>query len=153
MRRGGLYFRGMTPELLGLELKQSSVQTRRDAKKVLREGAKRIRDTSIQQCAIDEGNLEEAHELTVVRLSRDNIEVEIEVGGVVNGVDVDEYAWKVHETQVPYGDMPLGPKSQAKNESNPPDRFVGGKFLERAVDENEEDILVAVADILLGDMN
>jgi hypothetical protein len=148
----GLYFRGLTPDQLAVQLDTASASTRREAKKALREGAKQIMGTSVQQCAIDEGNLEEAHELTIVRLSQDNMEVEIEVGGVVNGVDVDDYAWMVHETQAPYGDMPLGPKSQAKNAGNPADRFVGGKFLERAADEHEDDILNSVADILLGDI-
>jgi hypothetical protein len=144
-------WKGFTPDMFVAELERASTETRRDSKKVMRAGAKEILETSQQQAPVDDGELEKAHELTVVKLNRDDMEVEITVGGIVDGVDVDTYAWEMHEFQTPYGDIPLGPKSQEKNDSNPPGRFVGGKFLERAVDEHEEGIVAAVANTLPGD--
>lgn len=144
-------WQGFTPEMFIQELEQSSTATRRDSKKELRTGAKEILETSRQQAPVDDGQLEKAHELRTVKLNKDDMEVEITVGGFVDGVNVDVYAWEMHEFQTPYGDIPLGPGSQAKNDANPPDRFVGGKFLERAVDEHEDAIVERVANTLPGD--
>lgn len=108
-------------------------------------------ETSKEMCPVDDGELEQAHRLNVVRLNKDDMEVEIEVGGIVNGVDVSAYAWEQHERLAPYGDMHLGPKSEAKDAANPPERFVGGKFLERAADIHEEDIASKLYQTMPGD--
>lgn len=125
------------------ELTRSSTQTRRESKKVMRERAKEILEESKAGAPIDEGNLEDAHQLAVTRLSKDNIEIEIVVGGYVGGRDVDDYAWVMHEA-----DYNLGPLSLIKNQSS--FVFVGPKFLERAVDNNEEAMIEAIADTLPG---
>lgn len=126
------------------ELTRSTTETRRRSKSVMRQKAKKILEASQEGAPIDEGNLEAAHELAITRLSKDNLEVEITVGGVVNDRDVDEYAWIMHET-----DYNLGPRSEAKARSV--SREVGPKFLERAVDDHEDELVEAVADTLPGD--
>lgn len=146
-----LTWRGLSADDFAEFLEDSSVITRRESKRVLRQGAKDIMEASKQMAPVDDGELEEAHEIAVVRLNKDDMEVEITVGGNVGGVDVDEYAWEQHETLTPAGDWQLGKRSQAKNASNPPNRSVGGKFLERAVDEYEDEIAIKIADTLPGD--
>lgn len=146
-----LKWRGFTAENFADELERSMTSTRRQSKVAMRAGAKLILETSREQCPIDDGELEKAHSLDIVRLSKDNMEVEITVGGIVDGVDVDVYAFEMHEFQTPYGPIPLGLRSQIKNDRNHPNRFVGGKFLERAVDEHEEGIVSRIEATLPGD--
>ena len=146
-----LTWRGLSADDFAEFLEDSSTITRRESKRVLRQGAKDIMEASKQMAPIDDGELEEAHEIAVVRLNKDEMEVEITVGGNVGGVDVDEYAWEQHESLTPAGDWQLGPRSKAKNASNPANRPVGGKFLERAVDEYEDEIAIKIADTLPGD--
>lgn len=133
------------------EFVRSTTKTRRDSKKVMREGSKKILEASKQMAPVDEHRLEQAHELAVTRLNKDDMEVVIAVGGVVDGVDVDEYAWVQHERLAPAGDLQPGEKSLAKSVTNPAGRYVGGKFLDRAVDELEPSILEALAATLPGD--
>lgn len=146
-----VYWRGFTPQDLGEFLDLSATETRRESKKRLRLGAKEIMDASKQMAPVDHGNLEGAHRLETVRLNKDDMEVVVSVGGVVNGVDTDEYVMEQHERlePAPGADMQLGLKSQQKDAVNPPNRQVGGKFLERAGDALEEQIISDVAATLI----
>ena len=148
----GLRWEGLTPENIIAEFERSATITRRESKKSLRRGAKDILEVSKSQAPIDDGQLEKAHELSIVRLNKDEMGVEITVGGTVDGVDVDFYAAEVHERMAPYGDINLGPRSRAKDDAKTvAHRFVGGKFLERAADELQEGIIQSVANTLPGD--
>lgn len=146
-----LSWKGFTPEQFIAELTGSAARTRRESKKVMRQGAKEILAVSKENAPIDEGDLEAAHELSIVRLNKDDMMIEITVGGTVNGTDVDSYAWLMHERLAPYGDLNLGPKSIEKNNSNPTGHFVGGKFLDRAIDELEPEIIERIKNTLPGD--
>lgn len=146
MSEDGLSWSGFSADDFIDELEASSAKTRRDAKVVLRAGAKEIMAASQQMCPVDEGNLEEAHHIEELRLSEDYMELEIDVSGFVGNRDVDEYAMIMHEAF-----YDLGPLSQLKNERNPPNRSVGRKYLERAGDQLEEKIGDQIADTLMGD--
>lgn len=60
--------------------------------------------------------------------------VAVDVGGTVDGVDVDDYALLMHEGLAPYGSGAFqpGPATKAKGGQ------AGGKFLERAYKEREQ---------------
>lgn len=146
----GLRWKSRTGDQLANELERSTTVSRRESKRVMRAGAKEVLEASRQMAPIDDGELEAAHELQVVRLNKDDITIEITVGGVVNDVNVDNYAWIQHERLEPFGDLRLGPRSRQKDMSNPPNRRVGGKFLERAIEEIEPEIVAALAKVLPG---
>jgi hypothetical protein len=117
------------------------------------QGAKDIMQASREMAPVDEGNLEEAHEITQIRLNEDYSELEISVGGEHGGRNVDDYAMIVHEFVSPFGSGTrghIGLKSEIKDASNPPGRPVGGKFLERALDLLEDSIAEKVAATLPG---
>lgn len=150
----GLNWTGFTLDNWLDEFEESTTLTRREAKKELYQGAKDIMEASKEMAPVDEGNLEEAHSIEQVRLNQDYSEVEIVVGGEHGGRDVDEYAMIVHEGVAPYGSGTagyIGEKSQEKDAGNPGDRRVGGKFLERAVDLLEPEIVERVASTLPGE--
>lgn len=153
MSSSGLSFAGFDFDGLIEEFEASTAQTRRDSKKVLNQGARDIMRASQQMAPVDEGNLEQAHHIEEIRLNQDQLSLEISVGGEVHGRNVDEYATIMHEalkTPDGGGTLNLGPKSEAKDASNPHDRRVGGKFLERAVDLFEEELISRLAETLPG---
>ena len=150
----GLRWEGFSADDFAEFLDVSSARTRRESKKVLRQGAKDIMEASRQMAPIDEGNLEAAHELALVRLNKDDMQVEISVGGDVGGRNVDEYAEVQHEMLSVNGGSGwnLGDKSKLKNDTRSvPHRTVGGHFLDRAVDEYEDEIAAKLAETLPGD--
>lgn len=69
--------------------------------------------------------------------SNRRLQMVVNVGGVVDGVDVDDYVMEMHEGLAPYGsgEYQLGPASVAKGAG------VGGKFLERAFREREDKLV------------
>jgi hypothetical protein len=111
----------------------------------MRKEAKIIKELSVANSPVDEGNLEAAHAVEEIKKGNERTVIEVGVGGIVNGVDVDAYATEMHE-----GLYSLGPRSEAKQASN--GHIVGRKFLERALDEREpkmkEEIETAVSDAL-----
>ena len=144
----GLRWIGLTPADMAEEFLQSISRTRRESKKIMRRGAATIMETSQKMAPVDDGELEAAHDIAIVRLNQDDMMLEITVGGVVNGVNVDKYAWLQHERLEPYGPWRLGPNSVRKDSVSP--YPVGGKFLERAVDEHEEEIIEEMKEALPG---
>ena len=155
----GLRWEGFSADDFADFLDMSSAKTRRESKKVLRQGAKDIMEASMEMAPIDEGDLEAAHQLALVRLNKDDMQVEISVGGEVGGRNVDEYAEVQHEMLGVNGSKldgnggwKLGDKSDLKNAARShPHRTVGGHFLDRAVDEYEDEIAAKLAQTLPGD--
>jgi len=92
------------------------------------------------------GNLEAAHSARFTRRNRSQITVEVSVGGTVNGVNVDNYVMEMHE-----GDYNLGPNSRIKQAANPRVR-IGRKFLERAVEASEDEIVESIEKLILGEI-
>lgn len=126
------------------EFARSTTKTRRESKVEMRRGAKDIIEESKAGAPVDEHNLENAHSLETVRLSRDNLELEITIGGTHGGRDVDEYANQMHE-----GVYELGDKSKEKDRISPVP--VGPGFLDRAVENHEDEIVNRLFNTLPGD--
>lgn len=151
-----LTFKGPDLDDFLTEFEQSTAQTRREAKKVLYQGAKDVAHSAKRMAPVDTHDLEQAIRVEQVRLNQDYILMEV-------GVDdpsVDDYALLMHENLLPFGaGVPsapgqrpptLGPGSEAKDATNDSEHRVGGKFLERSLDLHEERIVEEVADELLG---
>jgi hypothetical protein len=111
------------------------------ASEALEEGGNAVAQRSRELAPVDLGNLEAAHTVDTKHKGHKVI-VTISVGGHVDGIDVDDYVAEMHE-----GSYELGPRSQAKD--NATGQPVGSKFLERAVDENKDDIEATVREAVL----
>jgi hypothetical protein len=121
-------------------------EARANAKAVAKEEAEIVKKIGEAQAPLDTGELEKAFTLTMNRLRSDRTLFNIEVGGIVNGVDVDEYALKMHESA-----YKLGHLSEVKQARV--GRVVGPKYLERAFDERVEIMTRRVNDALFQGMN
>lgn len=146
---------GFSPEAFVSYLDRATTETRREAKKALYRGAKKILHGSVMMSPVDEHNLEDAHKLDVVRLNKDDMGIEISVGGVVRGEDVSAYAWIIHTGwSNSRGEVnKLGPLSEEKSRNNPApyNGQVGPGYLDRSFDMHSGEIFAEVADTLLGD--
>lgn len=96
-----------------------------------------IMQASQLNAPVDEGDLEAAHSVETKQRPGGSTTV---VG--VGGGEVDVYAMQMHEGLSPYGSGAFqpGPKTIAKGPQ------AGGKFLERAFNDQKDEIAPAVAD-------
>lgn len=120
-----------------LEMKRIGERTNKAALRQLRREAQTIAEISQEQAPVLEGNLEMSHQIVETIGDGRRVEIAIEVGGQVNGVDVNGYLDFIHEAV-----YRLGPKSLEKQ--GRVKRVVGRKFLERARDEREDKIAGAI---------
>ena len=104
------------------------------ARKQMHRGADTIVKEAQLNAPVDKHNLEQSIRKEVDYGFRGRLQIQIIMGGFVNGVNVDEYAVEVHEH---YDDEHPGKGTQKKREQNP-GRYVGAKFLERAVKEQQD---------------
>lgn len=100
------------------------------ARKVMHRQSEIIVEEAKLNAPVDTHELEDSIRLDKGYEDRGRLKIDIVVGGMVRGVDVDQYAMLIHEN---YESMKPGPGTIAKRAANP-GRYVGGKFLERAVD-------------------
>lgn len=102
-----------------------------------RKAMHRMADAVVKQAKInaprDRGNLEESIRKEVQYGYQGRLSIVIVMGGMVGGVDVDEYAIQVHEN---YDDAHPGPTTEYKRTLYPGE-FIGSKFLERAIKKYE----------------
>jgi HK97 gp10 family phage protein len=123
-------------------MKQLGDRVPKQGRKVLDRGADKIVQEAQLNAPVDKHNLEDAIHKEKNYEDRGRLKIDIVVGGQVRGVDVDRYAMMVHENYegmlrvvrkdgTPGGP---GPGTLAKRAANP-GRYVGEKFLERAVDD------------------
>jgi len=141
----GMEFYNDSANGLILRLERAEERTSPARLAMLRRLAKRVMESSQKMCPVDKHNLEDAHHLVEHYGDRNRIEIDVEVGGVVDGVDVDAYATYMHE-----GEYNLGPQSQLKQAVTGEE--VGPKFLERALIEHEaeaDDIIDTIMEALL----
>lgn len=94
------------------------------AREVLKKGAKEIRDTAKAYAPVDEHRLEKAIHILPYQGNQYMLRVTIDVGGVINGRSVDEYAAIVHE----YTWSKRGPLTRLKGPK------AGPRYLVRAVE-------------------
>ena len=112
-------------------LRALAVKVPENARKTMYRAADRVVKEAQLNTPVDEHNLEESIRKVVSYENRGRLQIQIQFGGMVNGVNVDEYALRVHEN---YDDNRPGPGTQAKRAANP-GRYIGRKFLERAITE------------------
>lgn len=126
-------FKELTAELNNIEKRSS-----RGVREALEKGAEKIQDLARKYAPVDEGNLEEsvkiAKEVDILNSRRSKFYVYIDENQPAkDGKTVGFYALRMHE-----GDYRLGKGSQAKAVSS--GLLVGRKFLERAMEDMEEEI-------------
>lgn len=124
--------RALGIEKVKVELRNIGEMVVDNARKTMRASAKRIVKEAQLNAPVDDHQLEKAIHVVRDYGDRGRLEINIEVGGVVDGVNVDDYAALMHE-----GSYNLGPASQQKQAANP-GRIIGPKFLTRAAEEEEE---------------
>ncbi|MFA9261787.1 MAG: HK97 gp10 family phage protein [Undibacterium sp.] len=105
--------------------------------KFMKRAAERIAKEAAMNAPVDLHNLEKSiHVVKSIGENSRRLAIRVIAGGVVNGVNVDEYATKVHEN---YDDENPGPGTASKRAANP-GRHIGSKFLENAVKSEREGI-------------
>lgn len=127
------YTRGYSPKDLMTKLFARKEALDGRLAEVARQGAEDIKDLSVDNSPVDDGELEAAHKVVARDTRRGNAAFDITVGGYVNGVDTDLYATWIHD-----GDYKLGPLSLAKAATG---KNVGRKYLERAFLELKPEIV------------
>ena len=141
-------------EQLMARLRNTAEKVPETARKTMHRGADRIVERARLQSPVDLHNLEESIQKNVGYEDgrRGRLRIDITVGGVVNGVDVDLYAVRVHEAyEVSVAPNGPGPGTLAKMRANPGVR-IGSKFLERALDRERDrltrDMIAAITEVL-----
>jgi len=138
----GLRWKGLSPQSLGHLWAEADRSVRANARRALKEETQEIMEISIEQTPLETGEAEAAHRIVERQGNQYRIGYNIEIGGVVNGVDTDLYIGWLHEDQ----NYNLGKQSEIKNQGS--SRTVGPKFLERAYEEREMDVIRAIREEL-----
>ena len=144
----GLRFDGGDFNELAVSLHNAAKRSTRKVRLTMRRTVNKVKDLSVRQTPVDLHNLEEAHEVTEKRGASNRIEFAVEVGGVVGGRNVDDYAAYVHENYSSVRNV--GEGTLAKRAANP-DIYVGEKFLERAFQTEAADIGEEIADVVIAE--
>jgi HK97 gp10 family phage protein len=119
-----------------------------NARKVMhREAAKVVKKAQLY-APVDKHNLEKAIHIEKSYGTRGRLSISIVVGGVVDGVNVDQYAALIHEN---YESMKPGAETIAKRDANP-GVDIGRKFLERAAAESKKRLESALIKSVMSDM-
>lgn len=133
----GLRWKGLTPKALGTLWTNAARNVRREARDTLREETETIKDLSVQMVPLDTGEAEKSHRVVEKQANQFRMGISIEVGGMVDGVNVDDYILFLHE-----GDYKLGPRSSQKQAGS--SVKVGRKFLDRAYQERRDELIAAI---------
>lgn len=137
----GLEIKGI--EALLANLSQTGDRAVRGVSDEIKRGAKKIQDLAREYAPEDEGNLSESIKVEVDRSGiNGRVQAFVYVDGDAAAEDgtVGDYALAVHEGVAPYGSGGhgrIGEKSMAKDAGR---GVVGGKFMERAVDQLQVEI-------------
>lgn len=133
----GFKWKGPSARQLGIALQNASREGRANARNTAHTEASYIMEIAEDQAPFDTGELEKAFTLRTNRLRSDRTMFNVEVGGVVDGVNVDEYAWIMHESSYNLGELSRVKQSRVG-------RIVGPKYLERAFEEREGPMMQAI---------
>lgn len=118
---------------LAIKLSNIAEKVPANARKVMHRESDKIVKMAQLYAPVDKHNLEQAIHKEVGYEGRGRLTISIVAGGIVNGVNVDQYAAEIHEN---YEGMKPGKGTLAKQAENPGVR-VGGKFLDRAVADSK----------------
>ena len=120
-----------------------------NARKVMHKEADKIVKLAKRMAPEDDAELMDAIHKEISYEARGRLKIDIVVGGVVRGVDVDKYAAEIHEN---YANMKPGPVTIIKRQIEA-DVYVGEKFLERAVRESAPKLRKALIDGIMDGVN
>jgi hypothetical protein len=139
---------------LGVLLQQVGEKAVRGIYAQMKVEAEKLAEKARENAPVDHGDLEKAIKVREAgggrndrgQFARKSIEVYVDEtlpahdsnGRERPGKTVGDYAWEMHEHLTPAGPLQLGPKSQEKDGGS---GKVGGKYLERASDEIEKELL------------
>lgn len=140
-----LTFHGLSANALAAHFTREGQTTSKRALRHMRQVAKMIMDTSIAYSPVDwhgpggpssppGHELEKSHKIVEQFGASSRLEATVEVGGMVGGVNVDLYAFWLHDS---FG-WKLGKGSYAKMMRSPKNK-VGPLFLERALKEHDHE--------------
>lgn len=116
----------------------------------MKAAGKLVAKESARRAPVMDGNLEQSHRSKVIRNNADQIKVEVSIGGMVNGVNVDAYVMEMHES---HGTRYKPGKGTLAKQAADPSVRVGRKFLERALADTEDEILELLEDTLFGEIS
>ena len=116
------------------DLRNIGETVERNARKVMHARANVIVKEAKLNAPEDTHALEDSIRKEVDYEYRGRLHISVVMGGSVDGVNVDAYAYEVHEH---YSAMGVGPGTMAKRIANP-GRLVGEKFLTRAAEGQQE---------------
>lgn len=123
---------------LAAELRNVGERVVENARKTMNASALRVVKQAKINAPVDDHELEDSIHIEKTYADRGRLQIEIVAGGIVRGVDVDDYAAIIHED---YASMTPGPKTVEKRLQHP-SAYIGEGFLERAL-QNENDKLTA----------
>lgn len=151
----------MAVEIYGLDelttlLDRSADDTNRHMSEMLRREAHEIARLASQFSPVDSGALEDAWEVVEMggdrdargRFTKKSYVIQVDpMASDPDGRPTTLYALEMHEHLGPYGSgrYKLGEKSRAKDNSS---GRVGGRFLERAVDEVEHELMARMQSVV-----
>lgn len=115
------------------ELRHTAERVADRARSMMKRAADRVVKNAKLNAPVDTHNLEESIHIEKSYSDTGRLQIDIAAGGEVNGVNVDQYAAIIHEN---YESMNPGPGTIAKRTATP-GHYVGGKFLERALTDEE----------------
>jgi hypothetical protein len=129
-------------------LKSNARKVPERARKVMHSASDKIVEEARLNAPVDDAELEDSIHKEVSYTGRGRLVIHVIAGGVVRGVNVDRYAAEIHEN---YESYTPGPGTVAKRQANP-GRYVGSKFLQRAVDDHKEKLLKVMVDAVVKEM-
>lgn len=123
---------------LAAKIRHAGERASANGRKTMHRKADQAVEIARLMAPVDKHNLEDSIQKVVAYGPRGRLQINIEAGGVVRGVNVTKYAVIVHENY-----EKMGPKTEKKQAANPQIR-IGRKFLERALKMIEKDLNDAV---------
>jgi hypothetical protein len=137
-------------ENLRVQLGHAALRVADSARKTMHRGADKIVAEAKLNTPVDEHNLEATIRKEVSYEYRGRLKVTITFGGEINGVNVDQYAMRVHENYEGMLRKGPGPGTLAKMAANP-GRIIGSKFLERAVTDQKDSLMKKMVSVVLSE--
>ena len=137
----------MSIEVTGIDtleylIQQAGARAQTGVAAQMKKEAEKIRDLARKFAPLDEGNLEDAIEMSensggrnqYGQFMRKSYSVFVNMNHPApRGKTVGDYAYIMHEHLAPYGPLNLGEKSRAKQSGQ--SEMVGGLYMDRAIDQ------------------
>lgn len=144
---------------LQANLRQIGPRAERAVTRQMRAEAYRIADLAKRFAPIDEGPLEDSIKVLQENGGRDargrftrasfSVYVDVYEQGS-HGAMIADYAYRMHEHLTPYGPLKLGKQSRAKQAGQ--SEMVGGRYLERAVEEVSDGLMNRLIQVSRGSL-